>query len=142
MERRDGWEHYLDEFIFKRKRSSFRYGKNDCCLFVCDAVERMTGVDPAEEFRGKYSTKSGAYELLKKFAGGKLEETVRTLTKNYGMPEINKNFAGRGDVVLVNGEMGDALGIVDMTGEQVAIPARKGLVFFPMIAIKKAWRVG
>ena len=45
-------------------------------------------------------------------------------------------------ISLVEGEMGDAVGIVDMTGEQVAIPARKGLIFFPMIAIKKAWRVG
>ena len=47
-----------------------------------------------------------------------------------------------GDIVLVEGEMGDAVGIVDMTGEQVAIPARKGLISFPMIAIRKAWRVG
>jgi hypothetical protein len=29
-----------------------------------------------------------------------------------------------------------------MTGEQVAIPARKGLIYFPMDQIIKAWRVG
>jgi len=142
MERRENWEHFLSEFLFKRKNSSFRYGRNDCCLFVADAIEKMTGVDPAWEFRGKYKTKSGAKHLLLQFAGGNILETVKRLTISYGMPEISINFAGRGDIALVNGEMGDALGVIDMTGEKVAIPGRKGLVFFPTIAIKKAWRVG
>ena len=142
MERRDGWEHYLDEFIFKRKRSSFRYGKNDCCLFVADAIERMTGVDPAEKFRGQYKTKSEAYDLLKRFSNGEIEETVNKLAINYGMKRIDSNFAGRGDVVLVSSPMGNTLGVVVLTGEQVAIPARKGLMFYPTISILKAWRVG
>lgn len=142
MERRDNWEHFLSEFLFKRKNSSFRYGRNDCCLFVADAIEKMTGVDPAESFRGKYKTRSGANNMLLQFSGGSILETVKKLTLNYGMPEIDPNYAGRGDIALVYGEMGDALGIIDMTAEKVAIPGKKGLVFFPTIAIKKAWRVG
>ena len=142
MERRENWEHFLDEFIFKRQNSTFQYGSNDCGLFVADCVERITGVDIAEEFRGRYSTKNGCYQLLKEFSGGGVDETFQKLSKSYGFHEINTNYAGRGDIVLVEGEMGDAVGIVDMTGEQVAIPARKGLIYFPMIAIIKAWRVG
>ena len=142
MERRENWEHFLSEFIFKRKDSSFKYGQNDCCLFVADAVEKITGVDIAEEFRGQYTTKAEAYKLLMNFSGGAVEETFKTLSRQYGFHEISPNYAGRGDIVLVEGEMGDAVGIVDMTGEQVAIPARKGLISFPMIAIRKAWRVG
>lgn len=143
MERRENWEYFLSEFLFKRKDSTFRYGRNDCCLFVADAIERMTGVDPAVEFRGKYRTKAQAKNLLINFAGGTISETVKRLTINYGMPGIEINLAGRGDVALViNGARGEALGIVDMTGEQVAVPGYKGLVYFPMIVIQKAWRVG
>ena len=143
MERREGWEHFLAEFLFKRKDSSFRYGRNDCCLFVADAIERMTGVDPAEQFRAQYRSKAEANNILIQFGGGHILETVQKLTKNYGMPEINIKSAGRGDIALVvNGSRGDVLGVVDMTGEQVAIPGTKGLVYFPMIALKKAWRVG
>jgi len=142
MERRENWEHFLSEFIFKRTNSVFKYGQNDCCLFVADAVEKITGVDIAEEFRGQYNTKAEAYKLLMNFSGGAVEETFKTLSRQYGFHEISPNYAGRGDIVLVEGEMGDAVGIVDMTGEQVAIPAIKGLISFPMIAIKKAWRIG
>lgn len=142
MERREGWECSLNEFLFKRKNSSFRYGRNDCCLFVADAVEQMTGVDPADGFRGRYKTKAGAYDLLFEFAGGDIGPAVKKLTRNYGMPEVDINHAGRGDIVIVATPRGDALGIVDMTGEQVAVPGRKGLIFYPTIAIKQAWRVG
>lgn len=142
MERRNNWEHFLSEFLFKRKNSSFKYGRNDCCLFVADSVERMTGVDIAEEFRGKYKTRKSAYSLLLKFSGGAVEETFGQLSKNYGFHEVPPNYASRGDIALVNASMGDSVGIVDMSGEKVAIPGETGLVFFPTIAIKKAWRVG
>ena len=67
MERRENWEHFLDELILKRQNSTFQYGSNDCGLFVGDCVEQITGVDIVEEFRGKYSTKHGCYKLLKEF---------------------------------------------------------------------------
>jgi hypothetical protein len=76
------------------------------------------------------------------FSGGAVIETLKSLSRQYGFNEINPNYAGRGDIVLVEGEMGDAVGIVDMTGEQVAIPAKQGLIYFPMEEIKNAWRVG
>jgi hypothetical protein len=142
MERRENWEDFLSDFICKRKDSAFKYGENDCCLFVADAVENITGVDIAEEFRGKYTSKVEAYRLLIKYSGGAVEETFKELSKNYGFHEISTKYAGRGDIALVRGEMGDAVGIVDMTGERVAIPARKGLIYFPMEEIIKSWRVG
>ena len=142
MERREGWEHWFAEFLFKRKDTPFKYGSNDCGLFVGDCVEQITGVDIVEEFRGKYSTKHGCYRLLKEFCGGGVAETFQKLSRSYGFHEININHARRGDIALVTGQMGDAVGIVDMTGEQVAIPSKTGLIFFPMIAILKAWRVG
>tara|TARA_B100000686_G_C16621135_1_gene879294 strand:- start:81 stop:551 length:471 start_codon:yes stop_codon:yes gene_type:complete len=142
MERRENWEHFLSEFIFKRKDCPFEYGKNDCCLFVADAVEVMTGIDTAEDFRFQYKGKKEAYNLLYRFSGGYILETVRKLTKAYGMPEIKPGFASRGDVVLIDGLMGEALGIVDMSGTKIVVPGKKGLTAFPFEVIKKAWRVG
>jgi len=140
MERREGWEHWLAEFLFKRKDTPFKYGANDCCLFVCDAVEQMTGVDPAVDYRGKYSTKREAFDLI----DWDIEGHMGDLFKTYGMTENGINHAGRGDVALVNGPMGDALGVIDMTGERVALPAKTGLMYFPKDkdTVKKTWRVG
>jgi len=76
MERMQGWESKLDKFVESRHNARFEWGKHDCCLFACDAVKEITGEDPAYAFRGKYKDGVGAYELIKEYGGGGLEETL------------------------------------------------------------------
>jgi len=146
LERISGWESKLGDFISSRVDSPLAWGKNDCCLFACDSIEVITGTDPAEWFRGKYSTKEEAYKLLKEFAGGGLIEVVGRLTKEHSMLQLSSPFyAQRGDLVYsevdvcLGGVMG-TLGVVGMNG-MIAIPGKDKLEFLPIEKGHIAWKV-
>ena len=68
LRRLEDWPERLAEAIEAANERPFSWGRHDCCLFACDAVMAMTGVDPAKPFRGKYKTKRGAFGVLKRFA--------------------------------------------------------------------------
>lgn len=51
---------YIDEVALK----PFAFGVNDCLLMVAGAVERLTGVDHAAPYRGRYRTLRGARRIL------------------------------------------------------------------------------
>jgi hypothetical protein len=150
LRRREDWPRRLVEFLEAAHGRPFSWGTFDCCLFACDAVEAMTGVDPARPFRGRYRTRRGAYAALKRFTGsrhcrGGLKETAERIAGELGMPEVRPLMAQRGDVVLIEsapGERGDALGIVDMTGRHVSVVAPdSGYRRLPLAAAERAWRV-
>ncbi len=85
----------LNEYVLNNAYKNFKWGEWDCCLFVVDYLEAITGKDYALLFRGKYDTKEGAYESLKKQGFANIEE----LCDEY--LEIKPlKFAQRGDVVL------------------------------------------
>ena len=141
------WEKQFFKLIQERKAQPFIWGENDCCLFACDAIERMTGTDPAAWFRGKYKTQRGAYKKLKEFSGGGILEAAVKITARLGYQGINPLLAQRGDVVYCESieteEMGvnHSLGIVSLNGE-IAIPGKHGLIFIPLARATRAWRVG
>ena len=145
MERIDGWEIRLDDFIKSRQYAKFEWGIHDCCLFACDAIREMTSVDVAGYFRNKYNTKDEAYYLLNEFSDGGLEETAELITEEHGMDEIEQNFAGRGDVVLCNvptviNEELPTLGIVGLS-EMVYIAGTRQLQIFDKSCGVRFWRV-
>jgi len=139
MIRREGWEKELDKFLNEKHDKPFKRGQHDCVMFVCDAVEIITGVDFGEELRGKYKTKKEAFEHVKK-AGCQdlIELTNKTLGQSNSCIPV---FAGRGDVVAVKygGELG--LAIVDLTGRRAVTPGKKGLQYYSVDHWLKAWRV-
>ena len=59
----------LSAFINQRNCEPFKWGKNDCCLFVADWVLFATGNDVAADFRGNYRTENGAFKQLFKRDG-------------------------------------------------------------------------
>lgn len=119
---------------------AFAWGRFDCCLFACDGVAAITGVDPAAELRGRYTTQLGAARVLKRFAGGGLAEAADKIAGQLGAPAIAPSRAQRGDVVLVETEHGPALGII--AGGGAFFPAISGgLASRDPIGAVKAWRV-
>jgi hypothetical protein len=127
-----------EQILFKEvdKHHVFEWGKKDCALFVADIVEKMTGIDYAEPFRGKYSTEKGAYMALKKYGHGSLEKWVDSNFK-----EVKPTKAKRGDVVVHSCSInqGKALGVC--TGQMFASQGKDGTQFFPMIKALRAWEV-
>ncbi|WP_295560634.1 hypothetical protein [uncultured Sphingomonas sp.] len=135
MQRHAGWETALHDYLAALSGAVFVWGRLDCALFAAGAVEAMTGVDPAADFRGRYSTPNGAVRALRRYGAGTLEATIAA---RFG--EIRTAFARRGDLVLVDGMVGvcvgaDAVFIGETDGEA-------GLVRFPRTSWQKAWAVG
>lgn len=115
-------------------------GGTDCCLFACDAVRAMTGLDPASPFRGRYQTKRGAVAALRRFAGGGIPETAEKIARELGAPEVPPMTAQRGDVVLTDQGPWLALGVC--VGATVAVAGVQGIERQPLSRAVRAWRVG
>lgn len=62
------WPERLDALLRSRAARPFEWGRNDCCTFVADAIEAMTGRDVMESVRG-YSTALQAQRLAHERGG-------------------------------------------------------------------------
>ena len=142
MQRKETWVTDLYAFVRSRKDTPYEWGTNDCCSFPCDAILAMTGTDVYEEFRGKYVTEAEAGAVLQEVVGSTDKvDAIEYITKKFEMKEIPVPFAQRGDVVLLNGDEGVALGIVHLDGVNVAAVAGDGLHRVPIKFATRAWKV-
>lgn len=91
----DRWESALNRYIDECRGKPFVWGKHDCSLFVANGLKIITGQDYADLFRGLYTNRDEALQLLEPFGGllGFLETKFL---------KINKNMAQRGDIVMVD----------------------------------------
>ena len=115
-------------------RTPYAWGQHDCALFAAGAVEAMTGIDFAAEFRGKYEDEDGARRLLTSLGCG----DVGDLASRY-LPEITPAEARRGDVVMIEGQLGPFLAVVD--GRTAVGPSARGLTHTPVELATRAWGV-
>ena len=138
MERHQDWPTLLSNFISSHHSKEFKYGEHDCCLYACDAVLAMTGVDIAEEFRGY--DKDTLPKILKESKG--VAGIATKITKKFNLATIPPSFAQRGDLAYLKDASGQAvIGIVSMRGD-VYVASELGVVAFPIDQCIRAWRVG
>lgn len=123
----------LAAFINQRNCEPFKWGKNDCCLFVADWVLFATGSDVAADFRGKYRTETGAFKQL--FKRGLND--VQSVFKARLNPAIALSYARRGDIALVEFKGEYVGGIV--TVNAVVCVGEYGLVTRPMDTVKAVY---
>lgn len=133
QKRLEDWPTRLANFVEARRERAFCWGGSDCALFVCDAIEAMTGTDPGGRWRGLYSSEKGARRVLRDNGGVR---GIATLV--LGEP-CSPAIAGRGDVVLIETPGGEALAIC--IGVQIAAQGVEGIEFLPISAAKAAWKV-
>ena len=138
MKRLDNWPALLNTFFEKHKSNPGKWGEADCCMFACDAILAITGTDIAADVRGKYDTEDSAKEMLKERGG--LNKLATTRMASYSCEIINRNFAQRGDLVLIDTPNGDALGIINLRGT-VTGQGEFMLVDYLIDTVKKAWRI-
>lgn len=134
MTRLENWPQILADFIAAADRP-FRWGSWDCGLMAADCILAMTGIDIAAEFRGRYTTARGARRVMR----GSMAEMMARVSSAYGMPEVMATLARRGDMVMVDTPLGDALGIC--VGTRVACAGPNGLTLLPLSAARRAWRI-
>jgi hypothetical protein len=140
MIRSQDWQLALAAELEAAETMAFQWGSHDCCLFACDVIRAMTGVDLGADFRGKYDDAAGAAEVIAEATGGKgLDVLIAQICAANDMPEIAPAFAWRGDVCLFDTDLGPAVGII--AGSEAAYLSPDGLVMVPVEKLRTAWRV-
>lgn len=136
MHRLPDWEARLGDYLEQVRETPFRWGRHDCAMFSAGAVQAMTGVDPAPEMRGRYSTARGSVYAARKYGAGTLAATL-----DAKFAAVAPALAQRGDLVMSDGAVGVTFGpaavFVGREGE------RAGLVreAMPAAGWDAAWRV-
>ncbi len=130
----DDWQQRLKDYLRSIAREPFYIGRHDCATFTAAAVEAMTGRDYMRGFRG-YRTVAEGLRMVQ--AKGFLDhiDYVASIFE-----EVAPSFAQVGDIAVVEGIGGDALGIVQ--GANVYNIGAAGLGIVPLTAVKRAFRVG
>jgi hypothetical protein len=143
MRRKDNWPELLGHYIDTKRAELFKWGVNDCALFVCDAVQLMTGVDLAQDFRGTYNSAIGATKQIRRACNGTtIADLAIWIAVIHEIPEVPILMAQRGDVGLVHVDgLGPALAIMGMDGMNFLAAGKDGIVSVPTSAAKKAWRI-
>lgn len=137
MTRHHDWPERLAAAIEAARHRPFVWGEHDCCLWVSDAIDAMTGTDPAADIRGRYRDEAGAAAIIAQ--SGAWPWAIDRAACAVGISRIAVTSAGRGDVVLVR--QGDQVQPTICVGDHLAAAGPDGLIFLPRSLGIGAWRV-
>ena len=129
--RRHDWADRMFSVIDAHQSVSFEWGVNDCCLFATRVIDAMTDGDIAEQILTRYHDEPTGKALIAEY--GSLQAVT---THYYGEPSSERPT--RGDLVLVDGGLGDALGIC--VGGYVLCMGPDGLRKLPRSEIRACWK--
>jgi hypothetical protein len=142
----DHWQESLHGYFLRRQNEPFQWGTMDCCLFACDAVLELTGIDLAADFRGKYDSLLTAVKAMAAFVRVQAEEDLVEavavkIAEHFQIEEVPVLMAQRGDVVLLDSPLGKGLGLVGLRGTHAHCTGADGLVDVPLPECLRAWRI-
>lgn len=129
------WNSRLHQYLEGMARAPFSWGQNDCMLFAAGAVQAMTGIDHAAEFRGRYATARGGQRILRS-AG---YESHVALAESLFREAQAVAYAREGDLAVVQTEAGLALGV--FAGAGIYVVGLSGLAILPRDRAFKALQV-
>ena len=126
----------IHEAAQKASHTCFKWGKNDCCLFVADILEKKFGVDYSENFRGKYKTLLTTHKMMRSQGVVSLDELYEQVASNYGWSKVDKpEIFDVGYFSMINGAI---MSIFD--GMFWVTKTEGGVIFIKKPPIKM-WRV-
>jgi len=130
MERRADWLQKMWDTVEAWRPVPFEYGRADCCRFAAAVVDAMCDTDYLAALT--YTNRTEAMEWIA--SAGSLELAVSAILG----PAV-QGYPRRGDVVLLDGEDGGAVGI--SVGDTFTAYQTAGLV---RVAYQSAthWRIG
>ncbi len=142
MNRIEGWEVRLINYLAERQDMSFLWGWHDCCHFSCSGLAVQGIRNPMQNLR-QYKTARGAAGMIQRL-GGSLDAAATELSAGVGLHEIAPAFAGRGCPVLAEvetpwGSVEPALGLVGIDGSLALFAGTDGLVTRPLSECRRAW---
>ena len=132
MSRRNDWAAQMWAQVEDHSDAPFAWGINDCCLFVARVIDAMTETSHELELASQYTDEETALAYIASF--GSLEAAVSSYL---GQPEPGRPL--RGDVVLIDGGDGPALGI--LVGGHIAGMGPNGFVYLPRGEALQRWAI-
>lgn len=145
LKRLPAWDtQLLHRFLQERATTPFSWGVNDCSMFAADAVKAQTGIDIAEDFRGKYTDKAKALSLIKQITGGStVADAASYCATKHGLTELQHPLmAQRGDLVTFSNADGEIVaGIVHLNGRDLVSVGESGPVRVSIRKVNRAWRL-
>lgn len=142
LPRKQQWDTcHFNQFLIDHANKPFAWGSHDCALFAANAVEAITGVDIASEFRDKYTTQLAAIRTISKITGGStVVDAVAHCAEKHGLAEHSYPLmAKRGDLVVIDNAGTLIAGVVHLNGRHVISVSETGLVRLPITNIVRAW---
>lgn len=120
----------LSAYIDQKSSEPFAYGTNDCLMVAAGAVEALTGVDHAAEYRGRYTSLAAGRRLIGK-----------TLLEFVGerFPSIHPAQAVDGDIAVIRQGHDWVFGIV--IGAHVYAQTEAGMGILPRSQAARAFRI-
>lgn len=120
--------------LLKTAHQPFEYGTLDCCLFVAQVAEAITGIDYAEKF-----THTSELEALQYIdEAGNLETLVTDLL---GAPVTDLTSLVDGDPVLVRVPVVGEETLAIYCNGQVIAKQQHGVIKLPLKTILKGWNL-
>ena len=137
----ENWPSALSDYLLCAERTRFRYGSQDCGLFVAGAIRAMTGVDVASTLRG-YTNRREAFNRIATLCGTPTMEAIAGhLAVLHGVPEVPVLCAQRGDAGLLRSGRRSSVGSVAMQGSEILTPYRAGLLRLPLSHARRSWHI-
>lgn len=136
LTRLSDWQTRLHRYLCSTRGRAMQPGQHDCCLFGAGAIEAVTGVDLAADWRGRYTTLAGGQRALKK-AG--YADHIALIAAH--LPEAHPSEALAGDIAIVSTEAGPAVGVVQGAVVYV-LHAAGGIGLVPMSIVQHLFKVG
>jgi hypothetical protein len=142
-------EHWLtrafNQFLLDSANTPFAWGSNDCCLFSANAILAVTGVDIADDFRGKYTDEASAFALvttITRVAKPTVSDAAAHCAAKHGLVEYTHPLmAKRGDLVVISNGGTLICGVVHLNGREVVSISQKGVVRLPISNVVRSWGV-
>ncbi len=128
----EGWQARLAAYLNDCSRRPLVYGQHDCALFAAGAVQAMTGLDLAADWRGRYATLRGGLRVLR--AQGYADQVALAAAH---LPEAATPRPG--DLAVIDTPHGPALGVVQ--GAMVYVLGEDRLSLVPVSAAIRFFEV-
>jgi hypothetical protein len=136
--RKEDWPVQLHRYIDSIQDARFAYGAFDCGLLAAGCIEAMTGEDLAADLRG-YTSAREALAACKRVCGSySIRNLGEYIAAKHGLKEVPVLMAQRGDLAIVRNRR---FGIVALTGTEIYVPAKQGIIRVPLTDATKAYRV-
>ena len=120
--KKENWVSALEKEIVRYQTAPFKWGENDCLIFVADCIKAMTDFDFMEPWRGKYTNEDEAASLMIEHWNGKINRGWDPVAS-----PIDNHKAQRGDFGTLQYTGKTYCGVVSLNARFLLVRTEEGI---------------